>query len=115
LQQVIGNLLTNAIKFTPRGGAVRVELAATDEAVRIRVHDTGEGIEPDFLPHIFDRFRQADGSMTRRHGGLGLGLAIVRHLVELHGGTVDITSAGRGQGTMVTLRIPRVRPASMES
>ena len=106
LQQVIDNLLTNAIKFTPEGGMVRVEFDSTDAGVRIRVVDTGQGIEPEFLPFVFNRFRQADGSTTRRHGGLGLGLTIVRHLVELHGGSVEVTSAGRGFGTQFTVVLP---------
>lgn len=106
LQQVVWNLVSNAIKFTPSGGHVRVRLERARSQVQIRVSDTGEGIHPDFLPFIFDRFRQADGTSTRRHGGLGLGLAIVRHLVELHGGTVHADSAGEGQGTTFTIRLP---------
>jgi signal transduction histidine kinase/ActR/RegA family two-component response regulator len=106
LQQVIWNLLSNAIKFTPSGGRVEVRLERAGPDVQIRVSDTGEGISPDFLPFIFDRFRQADGTSTRRHGGLGLGLAIVRHLVELHGGTVHVDSSGEGCGATFTIRFP---------
>lgn len=106
LQQVVWNLLSNAIKFTPAGGHVCVRLERAGTQVQIIVSDTGEGIYPDFLPFIFDRFRQADGTSTRRHGGLGLGLAIVRHLVELHGGTVHADSAGAGLGTTFSLRLP---------
>jgi signal transduction histidine kinase/ActR/RegA family two-component response regulator len=106
LQQVVWNLLSNAIKFTSQGGrvCVRLERAGTD--AQISVSDTGEGIHSDFLPFIFDRFRQADGSSTRKHGGLGLGLAIVRHLVELHGGTVSAESPGKGDGATFVLRLP---------
>jgi CheY-like chemotaxis protein/two-component sensor histidine kinase len=106
LQQVVWNLLSNAIKFTPAGGHVSVRLERADANVQIRVSDTGEGISPDFLPFIFDRFRQADGSSTRSHGGLGLGLAIVRHLVELHGGTVGADSRGAGHGATFTITLP---------
>jgi signal transduction histidine kinase/ActR/RegA family two-component response regulator len=106
LQQVVWNLLANAIKFTPAGGHVIVRLERADRHVQIRVSDTGEGIPADFLPFIFDRFRQADGTSTRRHGGLGLGLAIVRHLVELHGGTVYADSEGGGRGATFTIRLP---------
>ena len=106
LQQVVWNLLSNAIKFTPSGGQVRVRLERADAAVQVRVSDTGSGISPEFLPFIFDRFRQFDGTSTRRHGGLGLGLAIVRHLVELHGGTVKAESAGEGLGTTFIISLP---------
>jgi signal transduction histidine kinase/DNA-binding response OmpR family regulator len=106
LQQVLWNLLSNAVKFTPRGGAVWLEARrATDEVV-LSVRDTGEGIDPAFLPFVFERFRQADGSTTRLHGGLGLGLAIVRHLVELHGGMVFADSQGAGTGATFTVRLP---------
>jgi CheY-like chemotaxis protein len=111
LQQVVWNLLANAIKFTPSGGRITVSLERMGSDVRISVSDTGEGISPDFLPFIFDRFRQADGTSTRRHGGLGLGLAIVRHLVELHGGTVKAESAGTGRGATFIIRLPRAVPA----
>jgi PAS domain S-box-containing protein len=106
LQQVVWNLLSNAVKFTPRGGFVQVKFQRTNSHVEIVVTDSGEGIESDFLPHVFDRFRQADGSSTRAHGGLGLGLAIVRHLVELHGGTVRAESAGEGTGATFVVRLP---------
>jgi signal transduction histidine kinase len=106
LQQVMWNLLSNAIKFTPAGGEVRVETAATAQHVRITVADNGAGIQPEFLPRVFDQFTQADASQARAHGGLGLGLAIVRHLVELHGGTVSVESAGINQGTTVTVVLP---------
>jgi PAS domain S-box-containing protein len=108
LQQVVWNLLFNAVKFTPRGGRIQVQLKLADSYVEIAVNDTGQGIKPEFLPYVFDRFRQADGSHTRRHRGLGLGLAIVRHLVELHGGIVDVTSAGEGQGATFIVRLPSV-------
>src|SRR5580693_3001033 len=94
LQQVAWNLLSNAMKFTPRGGRVEVRLTAEGGEVQLEVADTGIGIAPDFLPYVFDRFRQADSSTTRAHSGLGLGLAIVRHLVELHGGTAAVERAG---------------------
>ena len=106
LQQVFWNLLTNALKFTPKGGAVRLELERADSNVRLRISDTGLGIAPNFLPHVFDRFRQADSSSTRRHGGLGLGLALVKNLVELHGGTVRAESAGENQGAAFTVTLP---------
>lgn len=106
LQQVVWNLLSNAIKFTPSGGQVRVRLERASSHVQIKVSDTGQGISPDFLPFLFDRFRQADGSSTRRQGGLGLGLAFVRHLVELHGGTVHAESPGAGLGATFIVRLP---------
>src|SRR3989441_3778689 len=106
LQQVISNLLSNAVKFTPRGGQVEVILERLEAHARIIVRDTGEGIDPDFLPHVFERFRQADSSATRRHGGLGLGLAIVRTLVELHEGTVHADSPGKGLGAVFTVELP---------
>lgn len=106
LQQVVLNLLTNAIKFTPKGGRVEVWLEPVDSLAQIQVKDTGNGIRADFLPYIFERFRQADSSTTRSHGGLGLGLAIVRHLVELHGGTVQAASPGSGQGATFTVQLP---------
>jgi signal transduction histidine kinase/ActR/RegA family two-component response regulator len=106
LQQIVWNLLSNAVKFTPRGGSVEVALARRDSQIEIRVTDTGIGIHSDFLGHVFDRFRQADSSSTRSHGGLGLGLAIVRHLVELHGGTVEAASGGAGQGAAFSVRLP---------
>ena len=106
LQQVVWNLLTNAIKFTPRGGWVRVALESAGSSLRIVVEDSGQGIGSDFLPYVFDRFRQADASTTRVHGGLGLGLAIVRHIVELHGGTVRAESQGTGQGATFIVNLP---------
>ena len=106
LQQVVWNLVSNAIKFTPKGGHVRVVLQRVDSDVEIEVTDSGVGIARDFLPHVFERFRQADGSRTRSHGGLGLGLAIVKHIVELHGGTVAVDSAGEGQGATFAVRLP---------
>jgi PAS domain S-box-containing protein len=113
LQQVIWNLLSNAVKFTPERGRVAVQSRLTDSCIEIIVVDTGQGISEEFLPYVFDRFRQADSSTTRTHGGIGLGLAIVRHLIELHGGTVSATSAGRGKGAAFTIRMPvrAIRPA----
>lgn len=106
LQQVVWNLVSNAIKFTPEGGSVMVRLVQDNGQVKLTVSDTGEGIAPEFLPHVFHRFSQADGSYKRKHGGLGLGLAIVRHLVELHGGKVGVESQGVGQGTTFTVTLP---------
>jgi hypothetical protein len=106
LRQVFRNLLSNAVKFTEQGGEIRVTVAREPNHVRIDVSNNGGGIEPGFLPFIFDRFRQADSSTTRSHGGLGLGLAIVRHLVESHGGTVAATSDGPGRGARFTVRLP---------
>jgi CheY-like chemotaxis protein/anti-sigma regulatory factor (Ser/Thr protein kinase) len=106
LQQVIWNLLANAIKFTPEGGCVDLCIAHSQGHMEVRVVDTGQGISPGFLPHVFERFRQADGATTRRHTGLGLGLAIVRQLVELHGGTVHAASQGEGHGATFTVRLP---------
>ena len=115
LQQVAWNLLSNAIKFTPEHGRVEVQLAPADTHVELSVRDTGQGISPAFLPHVFERFRQADASTRGTHGGLGLGLAILRQIVELHGGSVRVESAGKGQGATFTVRLPlqvAVRPAS---
>jgi len=109
LQQVISNLISNAIKFTPRAGRVDVILRQGSGEVELKVHDSGEGISADFLPYVFDRFRQADSSTKRTTGGLGIGLAIVRHIVELHGGSVQADSAGRGQGATFTIRLPARR------
>ncbi|NMG06024.1 response regulator [Brasilonema sp. UFV-L1] len=109
LQQIVWNLLSNAIKFTPKGGLVQVQLERVNSHVEITVKDTGRGISPDFIPYVFDRFRQADSSTTRIHSGLGLGLAIVRHLVELHGGTVHAESLGEGQGATFTVQLPLVK------
>lgn len=99
LQQIIWNLVSNAIKFTPANGCVTVHLEHSGTQAQIKVSDTGQGISPDFLPFVFDVFRQADSATTRRFGGLGLGLSIVRRLVELHGGTIAVDSPGEGQGT----------------
>ncbi len=115
LRQVIWNLILNAIKFTPRGGSVTATVACMDPVVRLTVSDTGEGITAEFLPFVFDRFRQAEGSISRRQGGLGLGLAVVRHLVELHAGNVTAASAGPGTGATFTVDLPlaeerRARP-----
>jgi signal transduction histidine kinase/CheY-like chemotaxis protein len=113
LRQVVWNLFSNAVKFTPRGGRVTVRVERVDETARIVVEDSGEGIEPQFLPHVFERFRQADQSNTRSHGGLGLGLAVVRHLVELHGGTVQVESPGLGQGATFVVALPALDPAQV--
>jgi PAS domain S-box-containing protein len=112
LQQVARNLLTNALKFTPGHGSVTVAVAATDTRAHLVVTDTGQGIDPGFLPHVFDRFRQADSSMTRAHGGLGVGLAIVRHLVEMHEGQVGVESEGRGRGARFTVTLPLTTAAA---
>ena len=121
LQQILGNLLSNAVKFTPAGGDVRLTCVGSAETLRIEVCDTGIGFPPEFAPVMFERFRQADASMTRRHGGLGLGLAIARHLAELHGGTIEASSPGRDLGATFTLTLPVPRlvlaprgPASRE-
>jgi PAS domain S-box-containing protein len=106
LQQVIWNLLSNAIKFTPKGGRVQVRLERINSHIEMAVSDTGAGIAPEFLPHVFERFRQADQKTTRHHGGLGIGLSIVRHLVELHGGTVQVDSLGEGRGTTFVVKLP---------
>ena len=115
LQQIVWNLLSNAVKFTPSGGHVNVRLLGSNSHVDIVVTDDGNGIPSEFLPHVFDRFRQADGSKTRRHGGLGLGLAIVRNLVDLHGGQVNAHSEGEGKGTTFTISIPCVGVAMQPS
>jgi signal transduction histidine kinase len=112
LQQIVCNLLSNAIKFTDAGGHVEVCLARRNGEVEISIADSGQGIKPEFLPLVFDRFRQEDGSISRRHGGLGLGLAIVRHLVELHAGSVDAQSGGEGKGARFIVRLP-VREANL--
>lgn len=109
LQQVVWNLLSNAIKFTPKGGLVQIRLECVNSYVEITVADTGKGINPDFVPYVFERFRQADSSTSRAYSGLGLGLAIVRHLVELHGGTVHAESQGEGKGATFTVRLPVVK------
>lgn len=108
LQQVFWNVLSNAVKFTPSGGTVTVRLRKTEPYVSIDVADTGLGISSDFLPYVFDRFRQADSTSTRRQGGLGLGLAIARHLIEIHGGSIEVTSEGEGKGATFTVKLPMV-------
>jgi PAS domain S-box-containing protein len=108
LQQVFWNVLSNAVKFTPAGGKVTVQLRKTGSHVQVEVADTGPGISPEFLPYVFDRFRQADSTSTRQHGGLGLGLAIARHLIEIHGGTIEVRSGGEGAGSTFTVRLPLV-------
>ncbi len=116
LQQVVWNLLSNAIKFTNKDGAVEISLnRQPDSQIEIVVSDTGKGIEPDFVPFVFDRFRQSDGSMTRRHGGLGVGLAIVRQLVELHGGTVAVSSLGEGLGATFTVSFPSLSDSAVNN
>ncbi len=106
LQQVTWNLLTNAVKFTPEEGTVRISTRCVDRTICLEIKDSGQGIEPEFLPHVFDRFRQADSSTARRYGGLGLGLAIARHIVELHGGDIFVDSEGDGKGATFTVRVP---------
>jgi hypothetical protein len=112
LQQVIGNVLTNAIKFTPEGGRVDVSVRHVGSHMEVKVVDAGRGISADFLPHVFERFRQADKATSRQQGGLGLGLAIVRQLVELHGGTVHAASEGEGRGATFTIRLPILTAAA---
>ena len=119
LQQVIWNLLTNAVKFTPKGGKIDVVVERVNSHIEITIHDTGIGIAPDFLPHVFERFRQADASSTRKYGGLGLGLSIVKQLVELHGGSVTVASEGEGKGATFVVSLPvrafrESEPASRE-
>jgi CheY-like chemotaxis protein len=109
LGQVVWNLLSNAVKFTPRGGRVEVSLSARDGHAEVAVADTGRGIAPEFLPQVFDRFRQADGRITREQGGLGLGLSIARHLVELHGGTISASSPGEGLGATFRFSLPLIQ------
>jgi signal transduction histidine kinase len=106
LQQVLWNLLSNAVKFTPEGGKIEIIVAAASHYAQIQVRDTGLGLAPEFLPFAFDRFRQADPSITRAHAGLGLGLSICKHLVELHGGTIRAESEGLGTGATFTIRLP---------
>jgi PAS domain S-box-containing protein len=112
LQQVIWNLLSNAVKFTPSGGRVKLTLHHVDNEIQITVSDSGVGISPDFLPFVFDRFRQADSTTTRQHGGLGLGLAIARHIVEIHGGTIRAYSKGDGHGATLTVALPIIDSVS---
>jgi CheY-like chemotaxis protein len=106
LQQVVWNLISNAIKFTPHGGDVSIRVERTATHLEIAVADSGQGIDSEFLPYVFERFRQSDKKSTQREGGLGLGLAIVRHLVELHGGTISAASEGEGKGATFTVRLP---------
>jgi CheY-like chemotaxis protein len=106
MQQIVWNLVSNAVKFTPKNGVVQVRLERVNSHVEIVVSDTGSGITADFLPHIFERFRQADSGTTREHAGIGLGLAIARHLVELHGGTIHAASDGPGKGSTFQVRLP---------
>ncbi|MBC7824823.1 MAG: response regulator [Candidatus Parcubacteria bacterium] len=115
LQQVIWNLLSNAIKFTPIAGQIEIHLTQTEAHAQIQIKDTGKGIHPDFLPYVFEHFRQEDGAITRKFGGLGLGLAIVRRIVELHGGTVRAESLGDSQGATFTVQIPRAVPLDEHS
>src|SRR5262249_40513805 len=112
LQQIFWNLLTNAVKFTPRGGRVQVKLERIEAAAVLTVSDTGIGIEADFLPFVFDRFRQADGRSNRPFGGLRLGLALVRHFTELHGGSVQATSEGPGCGATFKVSLPLTHPTA---
>ncbi|HZM96855.1 MAG TPA: ATP-binding protein [Vicinamibacterales bacterium] len=114
LQQVLWNLISNGVKFTPQGGTVSVTVSRQDGKLQVVVSDTGIGILPSFLPHVFDRFRQADGSLTREHGGLGLGLAIVKDLTELHGGSVAASSEGRNRGAIFSLTLPEMRAEPSE-
>jgi CheY-like chemotaxis protein len=115
LQQVVWNLLNNAAKFTPAGGRIDVRLDRMGSNLRLRVSDTGRGISPNFLPYVFDRFRQADASSTRAHGGLGIGLTIVRHIVELHHGVVNAESAGDGKGATFIVTLPALAPAAVSA
>jgi CheY-like chemotaxis protein len=119
LQQVIWNLLSNAVKFTPKGGSVKLDFRGTGSSAEVVISDTGVGISADFLPHVFERFRQAESPVTRSHRGMGLGLAIVRHLIELHGGTVTAESEGENQGSTFSILLPLAdaapRPLSTES
>jgi PAS domain S-box-containing protein len=114
LQQIVWNLLSNAVKFTPKGGRVQIRLERINSHIEIIVSDTGIGISPKVMPFIFERFRQADSATTRQHGGLGLGLAIVRHLVEMHGGTVEVESGGEGSGSTFTVKLPLISLRSVE-
>jgi CheY-like chemotaxis protein len=115
LQQIVWNLLSNAVKFTPEGGRVELRMEGDAERVRIIVSDNGEGIEPEFLPYVFDRFRQADTSVTRRFGGLGLGLSLVKQLIELHGGTISAASEGSGRGATFVVTLPGLAAQSATS
>jgi PAS domain S-box-containing protein len=114
LQQILWNLLSNAVKFTPKGGLIQVRVAREGANAAISVKDNGKGINEEFLPYVFERFRQGDGSLTRKYGGLGLGLAIARHLTELHGGTIEVQSAGHNQGSVFTVKLPLLSEWSSE-
>jgi hypothetical protein len=115
LEQVVTNLLANAVKFTPRGGEIRITVAQQGDSATIVVSDTGQGIDSDLLPHIFERFRQGDNSLTRRHGGLGLGLAIAHQLVRLHGGEIEVESSGLNEGSRFTVRLPILAVGNLPS
>src|SRR5262249_28089451 len=106
MQQVVWNLVSNAVKFTPAGGRINVRVSQSEESTDIEVADTGIGIAADFRPYVFDRFRQADSRFSREHGGLGLGLAIARHIVEMHGGRIRVASEGPGKGTTFRVNLP---------
>jgi signal transduction histidine kinase len=108
LQQVFTNVLSNAVKFTPKGGSIRVSLTGDAESAVVKIRDTGIGIAPEFLPHVFEIFHQQESGIQTSHGGLGIGLALVKHLVDLHGGSIEIVSEGTGLGTEVTVRLPRL-------
>ena len=112
LQQVLWNLVHNAVKFTPAGGHVETRLQCVNGRVQITIEDSGQGISPEFLPHVFERFRQQDSSSTREAFGLGLGLSIAKHLVELHGGSIQASSGGTGHGSTFTVEIPAAVPAA---
>jgi signal transduction histidine kinase len=112
LLQMTSNILSNAVKFTPAGGVIRVSLSPSGLFIQLRISDTGEGIDPTFLPHIFDRFRQGDSATTRKHGGLGLGLSIVQHIVELHGGAIHAESDGPGKGATFVIDLPVLAKAA---
>jgi CheY-like chemotaxis protein/anti-sigma regulatory factor (Ser/Thr protein kinase) len=115
LQQIVWNLLSNAVKFTPKGGRIDIQLESADNQAQIVVTDTGKGINPEFLPHVFESFRQEDASITRKHGGLGLGLAIVYQLVEAHGGTIKADSLGEGKGATFIVSLPLLNVKTEES
>ena len=115
LQQVVWNLLSNAVKFTPKGGSITISLRRVSATVEMEIADTGEGIDPNVLPYVFDRFRQENSGSTRPHSGLGLGLAIVKHMVELHGGEISVRSDGKGKGATFRLSLPAVTEQQVEA